>query len=95
MSCGAPAWAAIERIAALLNMARTNSVPVIYSRNSPRVTKAEQGGWSAKVTRGEDPASAHDIVDELSPAPGDLVVTKASRAHSSRGARHPGSWALE
>ena len=77
MSCGASAWAAIERIRPLLATARTNNVPVIYSRNSPRVTKAEQGGWSAKVNRGEDPARAHDIVDELSPAAGDLVVTKS------------------
>lgn len=76
LSCGPAAWGAIDRIPALLAAARGNEVPVIYSRNSSRSTEAEAGGWSAKLDRGEEPPRAHDIVDEIAPLPGELVVTK-------------------
>lgn len=77
LSCGEPAWVAIEHIARLIKVARAKNVPVLYSRNSARKTGAEAGGWSAKLAQGDDPPRAHDIVDEISPAPGELVVTKS------------------
>jgi nicotinamidase-related amidase len=77
LSCGGAAWEAIDRIRDLLAVARGNDVPVIYSRNSPRRTEAEAGGWLTKLNSGEEPPRAHDIVDEIAPLPSELVVTKA------------------
>lgn len=77
LACGPATWGAVDRIAELAGVARSNQVPVIYSRNAPRLTTAEMGGWTSKVvTAGETPRS-HDIVDEIAPQPGDLVITKS------------------
>lgn len=77
LACGAPAWEAVEQMVALTDAARTARVPVIYSRNAPRPTAAEAGGWSAKLNHTSEPPRAHDVVDEIAPQPGDLVVTKS------------------
>ena len=77
LSCGATAWAAVDQIARLLSAARGRDIPIVYSRNSPRPSAAEAGGWSAKLGQSEEPPRAHDIVDEIAPRAGDLVVTKA------------------
>jgi len=76
LACGEPAWHAIDHIARLIDAARSGGVPVIYSRNAPRPTPAEAGGWSSKLSGGQDAPRAHDIVDEIAPAAGDLVITK-------------------
>lgn len=77
LACGEPAWEAVDHMVKLAETARSSDVPVIYSRNSPRPTKAEAGGWSAKVSDTEDLPRAHDIVDEIAPHEGDLVITKS------------------
>ena len=77
LACGPPAWEAVDHIARLIEAARGSGAPVIYSRNAPRPTAAEAGGWSSKLTTGREPPRAHDIVDEIGPQPGDLVVTKS------------------
>lgn len=77
LACGPPAWEAIDRMTELVRAARQSQIPVIYSRNQPRTTVAEAGGWSAKLDRGPEPPRAHEIVDELAPEPGELVITKS------------------
>jgi nicotinamidase-related amidase len=77
LACGESAWDAIDHIARLIDAARSGRVPVIYSRNAPRPTRAEAGGWSSKLSGGQDAPRAHDIVDEIAPQPGDLVITKS------------------
>lgn len=77
LACGEPAWKAVDQIARLAEAARAGDVPVIYSRNSPRPTAAEAGGWSSKLSPAVEPPRAHDVVDEIAPQPGDLVVTKS------------------
>lgn len=77
LACGPPAWEAVDHITRLIEAARSSGVPVIYSRNAPRPTAAEAGGWSSKLSIDEEPPRAHDIVDEIAPRPGDLVVTKS------------------
>jgi nicotinamidase-related amidase len=77
LACGPPAWEAIDHIGRLLEAARGAGVPVVYSRNSPRPTEAESGGWSAKLGPGPEPPRAHEIVDEIAPRAGELVVTKS------------------
>ena len=77
LSCGPPAWEAIDQMAQLVSAARKSNVPIIFSRNESRPTAAEAGGWSAKLDKAEEPPRAHDIVDELAPEPGELIVTKS------------------
>jgi maleamate amidohydrolase len=76
LACGPAAWQAIEHIADLAAAARAGGHPVIYSRNAPRPNEAEAGGWAAKMASNVEPPRAHDIVDEIAPHEGDLVVTK-------------------
>lgn len=77
LACGPAAWEAVDQIVRLSDAARSSGTPVVYSRNAPRPTAAEAGGWSTKLTGGGEPPRAHDIVDEIAPRPGDLVVTKS------------------
>lgn len=76
LACGPAAWRAVDQIAPLIAAARAGDHPVIYSRNSHRRTKVEAGGWSAKLRPGSEAARAHEIVAEIAPEPGDLIVTK-------------------
>ncbi len=77
LSCGPPAWEAIDHISKLLTAARQSNVPVVYSRNEARTTAAEGGGWWEKLEKSPEPPRAHEIVDELAPEPGELIVTKS------------------
>ena len=77
LSCGPSAWDAIDQMKRLAEAARAIDIPLLYSRNSPRPTEAEAGGWSTKLSRTKEPPRAHDIVDEIAPGPGDLVITKS------------------
>lgn len=74
-AAGPAAWEAIGRIARLVQAARGAGVPVIYSRNAPRRHPVEQGGWR-HTTGGQGPAEGLDIVAEVAPQEGDLVVDK-------------------
>ena len=64
-SCGEAAWRAIPAIAALLDVARQAHVPIVYTHG----VGAGAGGAAA-------PRCGTDIVDELKPRPGELVVAK-------------------
>lgn len=77
LACGPPSWDAIDHIAAVIAAARGAEIPIIYSRNAPRPTAAEAGGWSAKLSSAAEPPRAHEIVEEIAPRNGDLVVTKS------------------
>ena len=77
LACGEPAWHAIDQIAGLAGDARAGGVPVIYSRNAARPTRAEAGGWSSKLGTIDDSPLAHRIVEEVAPEEGDLVITKS------------------
>jgi nicotinamidase-related amidase len=81
MSCGLEGWAAIDKTVDLVRAARGNDVPVIY------VHGMEKGfvpwGRRAKQDRlahltPEERARANEIVDEIAPLPGELVIQKAA-----------------
>jgi nicotinamidase-related amidase len=81
MSCGLEGWTAIDKTVDLVRAARGNGVPVIY------VHGMEQGfvpwGRRAKGERlahlsPEERAKANQIVDEIAPQPGELVIQKAA-----------------
>jgi maleamate amidohydrolase len=64
-SCGEAAWRAVPAIAELLGCARRLGVPVIYSHG------VGEGAAAAGA-----PRRGTDVVDELRPQKGDLVVAK-------------------
>jgi len=72
-SCGAAAWQAIPRIAALVAAARNAGVPVFYSLRDDG-----SGGRSDDKNRrrGEDAADGNRIVAPLAPGPRDIVIAK-------------------
>ncbi|WP_375257245.1 isochorismatase family protein [Citreimonas sp.] len=73
-ACGPQAWAAVPRIAALIDAARGAGLPVIYTRRSAERLAARRG----KNLRGaEDDPAGNAIVAPLTPADGDIVLGKS------------------
>lgn len=75
---GEPCAAAVAR---LLAVARDKRLPVIYTVPSPTVVEAEVGAWlrgrpGPSMFPFDGPADANEIVDEVKPEPGDVVVNK-------------------
>jgi len=67
-SCGIHAHAAIEPIRALLALARSRGIPVIYTTNETRV--------QATRRQSKFPEGAFRIQEEFTPEPNDLVIRK-------------------
>ena len=77
-SSGQDAWDAVAVIERLIETARGNDVPVIYTRGMSPATTVTPGRWASKNRRaGEDTDHAHDIVEQIAPQPGDTVLRKA------------------
>jgi maleamate amidohydrolase len=86
MSCGLEGWEAIDRMVGLIAGARENGVPVVYARGlegfpSDPSRVVERG---KKLNRGVDHlpvevrALANEIVNEVAPRPGELVIGKTA-----------------
>jgi maleamate amidohydrolase len=89
-TCGLAGWEAVPHIQRLLGAARAAGIPVIYSKDTDLDGSAVIG-W-AKSARGEAPSAPsplspamadrrrrmNDIIDEVAPLPGELVITKAA-----------------
>jgi maleamate amidohydrolase len=76
-SCGEAAWDAISTIRRLIERARENRVPIVYTRNEPAGRSERRGLWSAKVSSARTPSDSDEIVREIRPRSGDLVITKS------------------
>lgn len=75
-ACGDRGWRAIDVVAELLGAARENDVPVIYPSVAPK-TDTTAGRFREKSpTLASPDAEAYRFVEEVAPAPGDLVVQK-------------------
>jgi maleamate amidohydrolase len=75
-SSGERGWAALPRIQRLLAFSRAARIPVFYTTGQ---TGAAQGPQSLKSGRDEGPPVEADdqaIVEQVAPAPGEVVVTK-------------------
>lgn len=86
-SCGEAAWDAIEQIQSLLAEARARTVPVFYTTGPQAATLIQRGGWQWKNARGETRVKSDisrrigmQIVEEIAPAPGELVIEKTKPA---------------
>ena len=80
-SCGEAGWRAVPHIARVIAAARTNRVPIAYTRGIFKADASDAGTWQGKLRRGfEQPADGtvdgDEFVRELAPQPGDLVVQK-------------------
>lgn len=81
MSCGLEGWTAIDKTVDLLRAARGNDIPVVYVHGFdkgfvPWGRRAKREGLSNLSA--EERAKANQIVDEIAPLPGELVLEKAA-----------------
>lgn len=77
-SSGEVSWEAIAVVQRLLEVARVNDVPVIYTRGmGTQSSGVAPGRWGDKNARVADDRDAdHEIVAEIAPAPGETVLRK-------------------
>jgi maleamate amidohydrolase len=82
-SCGEESWVSIEYIRSLIDGAHDRGIPVIYTTGVRRDDNWDAGSWAWKNSRNRErpqPVATNrdgnDIVDEIAPAPQDLVVLK-------------------
>jgi nicotinamidase-related amidase len=78
-SSGAMAWSAVRALQQVVPRAREAGMPVIYSINPPRPSAAQSGGWARKTAARAAPSDGPaewEIVAEIAPAAGDLIIEK-------------------
>src|SRR5688572_25659787 len=83
MSCGLEGWEAIDRTVGLIAAARTHQVPIVYIRGlegfpSDPSRIVEKGSRGHGHLPAELRAMANEIVAEIAPQPGDVVIGKTS-----------------
>jgi nicotinamidase-related amidase len=82
-ACGQQAWDAVGVLQRLLPVARAKGLPVIYTRADDRPDLGKFGAPSLKKPSAPKPPPAqnlrdgNDIVDEIAPEPGDIVIGKS------------------
>lgn len=82
-SCGEEGWISIGYIKKLVDKAHEKGIPVIYTTGIRREDNWDAGSWSWKNSRNKERPQAtgvnrdgNDIVDDIAPAPQDIVVPK-------------------
>lgn len=80
-SCGEEGWHGVYHIQRLLEAARAKGIPIIYSSAPPRQKSLDVGRWAGKNSRndedfGDKANDGNDIVREIAPKPGDVVILK-------------------
>lgn len=81
-SCGEVAWERIHMISRLLDAARRNNLPIVYTTGVALTVdqRWRAGRWADKNPRKleevDDPRAGHTIISEIAPEPRDLVVEK-------------------
>ena len=86
MSCGEDGWRAIDHMRTLIASARKNSIPVIHIKGLPGFPSdpsrvAERGKRQSQVADRLPPhirALGNEIVREVAPAEGELVIGKTA-----------------
>jgi len=82
-SCGEEGWEAVYRIRELLAEARKKHLPTFYTTAEENRSNSTLmvGGWAAKSNRTTEDMTeqwekANEIVEEIAPQPGDIIVHK-------------------
>ena len=80
-SCGEEGWEGVYQIQKLLRAARAKGLPILYSTGVPRQSLADTGRWAGKNQRaiedqGERAERGTEIVAEIAPEEGDIVIRK-------------------
>jgi nicotinamidase-related amidase len=82
-SCGEEGWQAVYRIRELLAEARKKHLPIFYTTAEENRSNSTLmvGGWAAKSNRTTEDMTeqwekANEIVEEIAPQPGDIIVHK-------------------
>ncbi len=84
-SCGEDAWDALPHIRRLIDACHDRGIPVIYTTGEFRDDGWDAGGWAWKNSRTEEDVApppsgfnrdGNDIMDEIAPEPGDIVIRK-------------------
>ena len=82
-ACGQAAWNAVGVLQRLLPVARAKGLPVFYTRADDRPNLQAFGAPALKKATQPQPTSPHnlrdgnDIVDEIAPRDGDIVIGKS------------------
>lgn len=69
-------WDAVRKIQILLDRARRKKVPVIYSTSLPRIPEYPKAGISLKPSSRNMDSSRFELVKEIAPIEGDIVIRK-------------------
>lgn len=77
LSCGEEAWDAVERTVPLLEAARSAGTPVVHVTRDARIP-LEAAFLTREPTSEVDRRRQYDIVPELAPVPGELIIHKPS-----------------
>lgn len=87
-SCGLEAWEALPRVQSLLAAAREAGVPVIHTTGLNRshsgmaawgkTAHSDTGKRIADPVKADQERRKYDLLDELAPLPGEVVLRKAS-----------------
>jgi nicotinamidase-related amidase len=80
MSCGREGWEAVDRIVSLLEKARGLGVPIVHIgllKGFPSPWSRETRNVLTELTAAEE-ARAYDLVDEVAPRAGELVINKTA-----------------
>lgn len=80
-SCGEEGWEGVYSIRELLGAARQKHLPIFYTTGHERRTAVTFGRWQGKNSRSaedlrEEWSKGNEIVDEIAPQEGDVVVRK-------------------
>lgn len=81
--CGAKAWKAVPKISNLLEKARSKKIPILYTRQVQKdlYIRSKFDSFGAKIERPHqdylEGAKGIEIVHELSPKEGDLIIDKS------------------
>jgi nicotinamidase-related amidase len=81
-ACGERAWQAVDALQGVLAAARTKGLPIVYTAGDakPDLSKFGAGAMKKAAKRPDDSArnlrADNDIVDEIAPQPGDIVIRK-------------------
>ena len=81
-ACGLAAWSAVDALRPVLDAARAKGLPVFYTTAGDRPDLQKLGapalkaGSAPKLAADRNLRNGNDIVDEIAPAPGDIVLTK-------------------